>query len=189
MLRAIKGHSQEQGVSPAGGRCLGSIPTHSGHRVSELILSCLWGLLGLRLVMEGQNWCSVGLESSRGLRSFLGLSLHLDKPGSRTHNVIDFCPFVLQVNSVSPTLWFSPALANPTSSEPSMSQVLCIQPPYPVPLLCFSMLTRHEPSGLIPEGCVYGGVLVFPGMLVAPASALVSRLGLKKCVAGGWLGR
>lgn len=96
MPRTIKGHSHEQGNSPAGGRWLGPTLTCSGHRVSELILSCLWGLLGLRLVMEGLNWCFVGLESSRSLRSTLGLSLHLDKLVSgkqdpQCHRLLSLC--------------------------------------------------------------------------------------------------
>lgn len=72
----------------------GSKLTCSGHRVSEFILSCLWGLLGLRL--EGQNWCLGGPEPLRGLRSSLGLSLHLDKPvrgkqDPQYHRLLSLC--------------------------------------------------------------------------------------------------
>lgn len=65
-------------TSPERGRCLrGPAPPCSRHKVSGLILPCLWGPLGLTLGSEGRNWCFVGLGLSRGLRSFLGLSLHL----------------------------------------------------------------------------------------------------------------
>lgn len=64
-------------TSAEGGRCLRGPAPPCSHKVSGFTLPCLWGPLGLTLGLEGRNWCFVGLGLSRGLRFFLGLSLHL----------------------------------------------------------------------------------------------------------------
>lgn len=73
--------------------------------------ACLWGPLGLKLVLEGRNWCFVGLGLSGGLRSFLGLSLHPHKPvsGRLDLHYYTLCSSALQVNS---------AYSHPVSHQP-----------------------------------------------------------------------